>query len=100
MRDTLLRLLSDDERNMLYDIMEWDDKESSYRDKIILLKDEGYMVPKIRMMATNHHHDVNMRKWRQSFNKRDVWGISSKIHRHKSIWITLDLEKSIIEIAT
>ena len=51
MRDTFLRLLSDYERNMLYDMME-DDEESSYRAKIILLKDEGYTVPEIRM-ATN-----------------------------------------------
>jgi hypothetical protein len=42
MRDTFLRLLSDDERNMLYDMMEDENEESSYRAKIILLKDKGY----------------------------------------------------------
>jgi hypothetical protein len=60
MRDTFLRLFSDDERNVLYEMIE-DDEESSYRAKIILLKDEGYTVPEIRM-ATNHH-DINIRKW-------------------------------------
>ena len=38
---------SDEERNILYDMMV-DDKESAYRAKIILLKDKGYAVPKIR----------------------------------------------------
>ncbi len=54
MRNTHLRLLSDDERNILYDMMqeEEDDNESSYRAKIILLKDEGRTVPEIRK-ATN-----------------------------------------------
>ena len=41
---------------MLYDMMEDDDEdeESSYRAKIILLKDGGYTVPEIRR-ATNLH---------------------------------------------
>ncbi len=55
MRDTLLRLLSDYERNMLYDMIEdkEDNGESSYRAEIILLRDEGYTVPEIRK-STNH----------------------------------------------
>jgi hypothetical protein len=63
MRDTFLRLLSDDERNILYDMIEDEEVngESSYRAKIILLKDEGYTVLEIRR-ATNHH-DINIRKW-------------------------------------
>jgi hypothetical protein len=62
MRDTLLRLLLDDERNILYDMME-DDEESSYCAKITLLKDEGYAVLEIRM-ATNHHDiNIRIRKW-------------------------------------
>jgi len=40
MRDTFLRLLSDDERNMLYDMMDEDNGKSSYRAKIILFKNE------------------------------------------------------------
>ena len=41
--------------------------ESSYRAKIILLKDNGYTVPQIRKMTTNHHdHDANTRKWNTS----------------------------------
>jgi len=50
---TFLRLLTDNERNSLDEIM-LDDKESGYRAKIILLKDEGYTVPEIRR-AINHH---------------------------------------------
>ena len=38
---------SDEERNIVYDMMV-DDKEAAYRAKIILLKDKGYAVPKIR----------------------------------------------------
>ena len=44
MRDTLLnRILTIDEKNHLHLMLE--DKESGYRAKIILLKDEGYTVP-------------------------------------------------------
>ena len=53
MRNTSLRMLTDEERNILYDMMV-DDKEDGYRAKIILLKDDGYTVPEIRR-ATNHH---------------------------------------------
>ncbi len=55
MRDTFLRSITDDQRNILYDMIEWNDEGSSYRAKIILLEDDGYTVPEIRMMATNHH---------------------------------------------
>ena len=48
MRDTFLRSITDLERNTLYDMIEWNDKESSYRAKIILLRDKGYTVPEIR----------------------------------------------------
>jgi len=54
MRDTFLRSITNDERNALYDMIEWSDKESNYRAKIILLRDKGYTVPEIRM-AINHH---------------------------------------------
>jgi hypothetical protein len=46
MRNTLLRLLTDNERNSLHEIM-LGDKEFGYQAKIILLKDEGYTVPEI-----------------------------------------------------
>ena len=49
MRDTFLRSIADDERNVLYEIMVEDEKETGYRAKIILLKDEGHTVPEIRM---------------------------------------------------
>jgi len=38
MRDTFLRMLTDDEKNILHLMLE--DTESGYRVKIILLKDE------------------------------------------------------------
>ncbi len=60
MRDIILNsLLTDDEKNHLHLMLE--DKESGYRAKIILLKDEGYTVPQIRKMT--NHHDNNIRKW-------------------------------------
>jgi hypothetical protein len=53
MRDTfLIRMLTDNEKNILHMMLE--DKDSGYRTKIILLKDEGYTVSQIRKM-TNHH---------------------------------------------
>jgi len=97
MRDTFLRSITDDERNVLYDIMEEDDKESSYREKIILLKDEGYIVSEIRM-ATNRH-DTNIRKWIHRFNEKGIEGIISRKHVHKPIKITPEIEKKIVEIA-
>ncbi|NOJ32860.1 MAG: hypothetical protein DA329_12055 [Candidatus Nitrosocosmicus sp.] len=99
MRDTYLRLITDDERNMLYEMMQdEDDKGSGYRAKIILFKDEGYTVPEIRR-ATNHH-DVNIRKWIHRFNEQGTEGIMSKIHTHIPIKVTSEIEKKIVEIAT
>jgi transposase len=99
MGDTNLRLISDDERNALYGMMQdADDGESGYRAKIILLKDEGYAVPEIRR-ATNHH-DVNIRKWIHRFNEQGVEGIASKIHIHKPIKISDEVEKKIVDMAT
>ena len=97
MRDTFLRSITDDERNILYDMIEWDDEESSYRAKIILLKDEGYTVPEIRI-ATNHH-DVNIRKWIHRFNEKGIEGIISRKHMDKPIKISDNIEKKIVEIA-
>jgi hypothetical protein len=74
-------------------------KESSYRAEIILLKDEGYTVPEIRM-ATNHH-DTNIRKWIQHrFNEKGIEGIISKKHIHKPAKITPEIEKKIVNMAT
>ncbi|HVH95841.1 MAG TPA: helix-turn-helix domain-containing protein [Bacillus sp. (in: firmicutes)] len=98
MRDTFLRFVSDDDRNLLYEMMEWNDKESSYRVKIILLRDKGYTVPEIRK-ATNHH-DINIRKWIHRYNEQGIEGITSKIHKHKSLKITSEIEEKIVEIAT
>ncbi len=66
MRDTFLRLISDDERNKLNDLMQDEGNESRYHIKIILLKNEGYTVPEIKMAI--NHHDVNIRKWIHRFN--------------------------------
>ena len=73
-------------------------KNLDYRAKIILLKDNGYTVPEIRK-ATNHH-DSNIRKWIHRFNEKGIDGIVSKIHKHKPIKISDDMEKKIVEIAT
>ncbi len=97
MRYTPLRMLTDEEKNILYDMMV-DDKEDGYRAKIILLKDKGYTVPEIR--RSTNHHDSNIRKWIHHFNEKGLDGIISKIHKHKSIKITDDIEKKIVEIVT
>lgn len=97
MRDTFLRLLTNDEKNILHDVM-LEDKESGYRAKIILLKDDGYTVPEIRR-ATNRH-DVNIRKWIHRFNEKGIDGIASKIHKRKPVKITEEIETKIIEIVT
>lgn len=97
MRDTFLRLLTDDEKNRLHDSI-LEDKESGYRAKIILLKDDGYTVPEIRK-ATNHH-DSNIRKWIHRFSEKGMDGITSKVHKHKPIKISDDMENRIVEIVT
>jgi transposase len=97
MRDTvLLRMLTDNEKNILYLMLE--DKENEYRAKIILLKDEGYTVPEIRKMT--NHHDNNIRKWIHRFNETGVDGITSKKHNHKQHKFTDDIEKQIVDIAS
>ncbi len=97
MRDTFLRMLTDKEKDILYQLM-LDDKEAGYRAKIILFKADGYTVPEIGR-ATNLH-DVNIRKWLHRFNEKGLDGIVSKIHKHKPIKITNDIEKKIVEIMT
>jgi transposase len=97
MRDTFLKSITYDQRNILYNMIEWGDEESSYRAKIILLKDEGYTVPEIRI-ATNHH-DVNIRKWIHRFNEKGIEGIISRKHMHKPIKISDNIEKKIVDIA-
>jgi len=98
MRDTYLRLITDDERNKLYDMTHDKNNESGYRAKIILFKDEGYAVPEIRI-GTNHH-DTNIRKWIHRFNEQGIEGIVSKKHIHKPIKISDNMEKKIVDIAT
>jgi hypothetical protein len=49
MRDTSLRILTINEKNILHLMLE--DTKSGYRAKIILLKDKGYTVPEIRKIT-------------------------------------------------
>ncbi len=76
MRDTFLRMLTNDEKNFLHLMLE--DNEIGYRVKIILLKDKGYTVPEIRMVT--NHHDINMRKWILRFHEKGIDGIISRKH--------------------
>ena len=96
MRDTFLRMLTNDEKNLLHLMLE--DKESGYRAKIILLKDEGYTVPEIRKIT--NHHDHNIRKWIHRFNEKGIDGIISKKHNHKQHKFNDEIEKKIVDIAS
>ena len=96
MRDTFLRMLTDDEKNLLHLMLE--DEESGYRAKIILFKDEGYTVPQIRMMT--NHHDHNIRKWIHRFNEKGIDGIISKKHNHKQYKFDDIVERKIVDIAS
>ncbi len=95
-RDTFLRILTDDEKNLLHLILE--DKETGYRAKIVLLKDEGYTVPQIRKII--NHHDHNIRKWIHRFNEKGIDGIISKKHNHKQHKFTDDIQKKIVDMAS
>jgi transposase len=86
--------ISDDQRNILYNMIEWDDEESSFRAKIILFKDDGYTFPEIRM-TTNHHY-ANIRKWIHRFNEKGIEGIISRKHLHKPIKISDNMELSFV----
>jgi transposase len=96
MRDTFLRMFTDKEKNLLHLMIE--DKESGYRAKIILLKDEEYTVPQIRKII--NHHDHNIRKWIHRFNEKGIDGIISKKHNHKQHKFTDDIEKKIADMTS
>jgi transposase len=96
MRDTFLRMLSEDEKNTLHMMLE--DVEAGYRAKIILLKDEGYTVAEIRKIT--NHHDNNIRKWIHRFNEKGIDGIMSKKHNHKQHKFDNSIEKQIVDIAS
>jgi|SRR5437763_10404697 len=97
MRDTYLRDVTDRENNSLYWLL--DNRQSGYRAKIILLKDEGYTVPEIRQM-TNHHDNNNIRKWIHRFNEHGIDGIISRKHNHSAQKITDEIEKQIVCITS
>jgi len=96
MRDTFLRMLTIDEKNLLHLML--GDAESGYRAKIILLKDEGYLVQQIRKIT--NHHDHNIRKWIHKFNEKGIDGIISKKHNHKQYKFDNNIEKKIVDIAS
>jgi transposase len=96
MRDTFLRILTDDEKNHLHLMVE--DNEAGYRAKIILLKDERYTVPQIRKIT--NHHDHNIRKWIHRFNEKGIGSIISKKHNHKQHKFTDEIEKQIVDITS
>jgi transposase len=93
-RDTFLRILTIDEKNLLHLMLE--DIQSGYRAKIILLKDEGYTVPQIRKIT--NHHDNNIRKWVYRFNEKGIDSIISKKYSHKQYKFDNDIEKKIVDI--
>jgi transposase len=93
-RDTFLKILTIDEKNILHLMLE--DKDSGYRAKIILLKDEGYTVPQIRKIT--NHHDNNIRKWIHRFNEKGIDGIMLKKHTHKQHKFDNNLEEKIVDI--
>jgi transposase len=95
-RDTFLKILTIDEKNILHLMLE--DKDSGYRAKIILLKDEGYTVPQIRKIT--NHHDNNIRKWIHRFNEKGIDGIMLKKHTHKQHKFDNNLEEKIVDIAS
>ena len=64
-------MLTIDEKNLLHLML--GDAKSGYRAKIILLKDEGYLVQQIRKIT--NHHDHNIRKWIHKFNEKGIDGI-------------------------
>ena len=96
MRDTFLRMLTNDEKNHLHMMLE--DTKARYRAKIILSKDERYTVPQIRMMI--NHHDHSIRKWIHRFNQQGIEGITSKKHNHKQYKFDNNIEKKIVDIAS
>jgi transposase len=96
MRDTFLRILAIDEKNIVHLVLE--DAKSGYRAKIILLKDEGYTVPQIRKIT--NHHDHNIRKWIHRFNEKGIDGIISKKHSHKQYKFDDDIENQIVDITS
>ena len=100
MGDTFLRLITlmmKETRCMIW--CKEEDSESGYRARIILLKDEGYTVPEIRV-ATNNRHDISTREWIHRFNEKGIDGIASKIRRHRPIRVTAEIEKQVVDTAT
>ena len=82
-------MLTIDEKNLLHIML--GHAESGYRAKIILLKDEGYLVQQIRKIT--NHHDHSIRKWIHKFNKKGIDDMASKKHNHKQHKFDKDMEE-------
>jgi transposase len=95
-RETFLRILTIDEKNLLHLMLE--DAKSEYRAKIILLKDEGNTVPEIRKII--NHHDNNIRKWIHRFNEKGIEGIMSKKYSHRQYKFDDNIEKKFVDITS
>ena len=96
MRNTFLRIPTEYKRNFLHLIFE--DNEAEYITKIILFKDEGYIVPEIRKIT--NHHDLNIRKWIHRFIEKGIDGTISKNHSHKQNKLGNNIEKQIVNITS
>jgi transposase len=92
-----LREINTEEMNDLHWLLD-NDAESGYRARMILLRNEGYIVPEIRRIT--NHHDNNIRKWIHRFNEKGIDGIVSKKYIRNAHKITDDIERKIVEIAT
>ncbi len=92
-------MLTSDEKNLLH-LMMLEDIEAEHRAKIILLKDKGDTVLKIRRAI--NRHDVNIRKWiHYRFNEKGIDGILSKKQSHKQHYkFGIYVEKKIVYISS
>ena len=85
-----LREINTEEMNDLHWLLD-NDAESGYRARVILLRDEGYIVPETRKIT--NRHDNNIRKWIHRFNEDGIDGILSRKHVRNAHKITDDIEK-------
>jgi len=95
MRPIFVRELTDREMDELFIILE--DEKIGYRAKIILLSNEGYTVPEIRMMT--NRHDNNIRKWIHRFNDEGISGITPVRRSENNVVFTKEDQEKIVEIA-
>ena len=95
-RYTLLREITDKEKNRLYTLLDTN-QEIKYRIKIILLANDGYTVPEIREMTNTY--DKTIRKWIHKFNDNGLEGLFTKIDYSPMVKIDNDTRKEVVKIA-